>query len=86
MWAGRARCRAYRTVEGVSVDAVDEHGPVTIVPYPDGPYLVRGPVQMCDQHGRPITLLRTPIALCRCGNSAIKPFCDGSHKTNGFAG
>lgn len=69
---------------GGIADAVDEHAPVTIVPYPDGPYLVRGPVQMCDQHGRPITLLRTPIALCRCGKSRTRPFCDGTHQLIGF--
>ena len=57
---------------------------VVIVPYRDGPYLVRGPVTMRDQHGTSFTLTRETIALCRCGRSALKPFCDGTHKLVGF--
>jgi CDGSH-type Zn-finger protein len=53
---------------------------VVIVPYRDGPYLVRGPVVMRDQLGAPIPALRQPIALCRCGKSRIRPFCDGTHQ------
>ena len=52
----------------------------TITPYRDGPLLVRGPVRLQDQDGNEIALDRTPIALCRCGKSRIRPFCDGSHK------
>jgi CDGSH-type Zn-finger protein len=56
---------------------VDE---VTITPYRDGPLLVRGPVRMTDMHGHEIALGRETIALCRCGKSRLRPFCDGSHK------
>jgi CDGSH-type Zn-finger protein len=52
----------------------------TITPYRDGPLLVRGPVRMQDQQGREIELGRETVALCRCGKSRIRPFCDGSHK------
>lgn len=50
-----------------------------IVPYRDGPYLVRGPVSLCDQDGAEIETGRAIIALCRCGRSRMRPFCDGSH-------
>jgi CDGSH-type Zn-finger protein len=53
---------------------------VVIVPYQDGPYLVRGPVELRDQDGRRIVLGRQTIALCRCGKSRMRPFCDGTHR------
>jgi CDGSH-type Zn-finger protein len=53
---------------------------VLIVPYQDGPYLVRGPVVVRDQDGREIELTRNPVALCRCGKSRMRPFCDGTHR------
>jgi CDGSH-type Zn-finger protein len=53
---------------------------VLIVPYQDGPYLVRGPVVMRDQDGRQIEIGRRTIALCRCGKSRMRPFCDGTHR------
>ena len=56
-------------------------GPVaTITPYRDGPLLVRGPFRIEDMHGNPIAVERETVALCRCGKSRIRPFCDGSHK------
>jgi CDGSH-type Zn-finger protein len=61
-----------------------ESDPVTITPYPDGPYLVRGPVQLLDSDGEEIPVRRKVIALCRCGRSRIRPFCDGTHKLIGF--
>ncbi len=51
-----------------------------ITPYRDGPLLVRGPFRLQDQEGREIVTERKTIALCRCGKSRIRPFCDGSHK------
>lgn len=57
---------------------------VTITPYRDGPLLVRGAVELRDPDGVPISYQRNPIALCRCGRSRIKPFCDGTHKLTGF--
>ncbi|HWF50001.1 MAG TPA: CDGSH iron-sulfur domain-containing protein [Solirubrobacteraceae bacterium] len=58
---------------------------VLIVPYQDGPYLVRGPVVVRDQAGGEIKLSRHPVALCRCGKSRIRPFCDGTHRLVHFA-
>lgn len=53
---------------------------VVIVPYRDGPYLVRGPLVLRDQDGRAIELTRRTVALCRCGKSRMRPFCDGTHR------
>jgi CDGSH-type Zn-finger protein len=55
-----------------------------IVPYPNGPYLVRGELEQTDRKGRPIEVRRATIALCRCGHSRNRPFCDGTHKLIGF--
>jgi CDGSH-type Zn-finger protein len=55
-----------------------------ITPYRDGPYLLRGEIALTDQDGRPIETRRRTIALCRCGRSQIRPFCDGTHKLIGF--
>ncbi len=57
----------------------------TITPYRDGPLIVRGDFRLLDQDGREIDPGRETIALCRCGKSGIKPFCDGSHKRAGFS-
>ncbi len=55
----------------------------TVEPRPDGPLFVRGRVRIVDADGR---LIRedTRLALCRCGASENKPFCDGSHRRIGF--
>lgn len=58
--------------------------PATITPYPDGPYLVRGEFTVLDQEGNELPVERRTIALCRCGKSRIRPFCDGTHKLIGF--
>lgn len=55
-----------------------------ITVYPDGPLLVRGPIELESADGTPITVDRPVIALCRCGLSRIRPFCDGTHKQAGF--
>ena len=57
----------------------------TITPYRDGPLIVRGDFRLLDQDGREIDPGHETIALCRCGKSGIKPFCDGSHKRAGFS-
>jgi CDGSH-type Zn-finger protein len=58
--------------------------PVSITACPDGPLLVRGDFEVLDASGRPLPRRRATVALCRCGFSAIKPYCDGSHKAAGF--
>ena len=59
--------------------------PVVITVCPNGPLLVRGPVSIVDDNGDELPRHRPTIALCRCGKSGIKPFCDGSHKRSGFS-
>jgi len=55
-----------------------------ITPYRDGPLLVRGPFRLVDQDGTEIAVRRETIALCRCGKSRMRPFCDGTHKVVRF--
>lgn len=52
---------------------------------PNGPLLVSGDISLVDIAGKAFGLGgRTTIALCRCGHSENKPFCDGAHKRAGF--
>lgn len=60
--------------------------PVKVTIRPNGPYLVEGEIEVVDVNGSTIdTSGRGPrIALCRCGASTTKPFCDGTHSKIGF--
>jgi CDGSH-type Zn-finger protein/uncharacterized Fe-S cluster protein YjdI len=59
------------------------NGVLTVGPQADGPLEVSGPLELVSGTGR--TVNRTAEAyLCRCGASANKPYCDGSHKGIGF--
>ena len=63
--------------------------PVTIKVRLNGPYLVdvsQGDVTLVDHEGTPIPIPagKPNIALCRCGASTAKPFCDRSHSRIGF--
>jgi CDGSH-type Zn-finger protein len=58
---------------------------VEITIRPVGPYLVKGPIVLRDGDGNQIDLGgKATIALCRCGASTTKPFCDGTHSAIGF--
>lgn len=61
-----------------------DHEEVVITPYRDGPYLVRGAFALRDPDGDPIPGTRRTIALCRCGKSRTRPYCDGTHKLIDF--
>jgi 3-phenylpropionate/trans-cinnamate dioxygenase ferredoxin subunit len=51
----------------------------------NGPYRVDGDdVTIVDWNGNPYRITKLPIALCRCGASTTKPFCDGTHSKIGF--
>lgn len=56
----------------------------SITVYEDGPLIVRGPFALRAMDGTAIEPGRAAVALCRCGYSAIKPFCDGSHRRARF--
>jgi CDGSH-type Zn-finger protein len=57
---------------------------VTVTPTDNGPYLVAGSVTLLDPDGNEYEVGKT-IALCRCGHSSTKPFCDGAHERSNFA-
>jgi CDGSH-type Zn-finger protein len=52
----------------------------------DGPLVIEGPVRIVDAAGNEFTLPtgKPAVALCRCGQSKTKPFCDASHKACNF--
>ena len=53
---------------------------------PNGPYLMEGPLEILDPTGRLVTVdAGKTAALCRCGGSTTKPFCDGTHSKIGFS-
>ena len=71
---------------GIGADVDDESGP-TGVPrqpqlrlYPGGPLIIRGAVELVGVDGRVLNPRRRVVALCRCGRSALLPYCDGNHK------
>jgi CDGSH-type Zn-finger protein len=56
---------------------------VTIETIKNGPYIVTGPVELIDADGNAFPVEKR-MALCRCGASTTKPFCDGTHSKIGF--
>jgi CDGSH-type Zn-finger protein len=61
---------------------VAEQAKITVLD--NGPYLVKGPVLLLDAEGNEFRAERTTVALCRCGGSTKKPFCDGTHSKASF--
>jgi CDGSH-type Zn-finger protein len=57
----------------------------TITVRDNGPYLIKGPLEIRDAEGNEFRVERETVALCRCGGSTTKPFCDGTHSKIGFA-
>jgi CDGSH-type Zn-finger protein/uncharacterized Fe-S cluster protein YjdI len=66
-----------------SVALAKRDGALSITPYPNGPLGVAGPVEIISGTGRTIDRVER-TALCRCGHSARKPYCDGAHAKVGF--
>jgi CDGSH-type Zn-finger protein len=60
--------------------------PLTIRCRENGPLVIQGSVQVVDHLGQAFALPtgKDTIALCRCGHSKNKPFCDGAHRAAGF--
>ncbi len=65
--------------------ALSEHGPLVVTVAANGPLILRGPFRLVPtSEDQPVELNKG--ALCRCGHSGNKPFCDGTHGTIGFEG
>lgn len=62
----------------------DQDDDAELVAYPDGPFLLRGNVKIVGPDGQELPRRRRTVALCRCGKSMLKPYCDGTHKIIGF--
>lgn len=58
-------------------------GALNVLPEKDGPLRLKGPLEICSGTGRTINRVLS-AKLCRCGGSASKPYCDGTHRSNGF--
>lgn len=60
--------------------------PLKITVRPNGPYLIDGPIVVVDTEGHEYAAGKDKprVALCRCGGSTTKPFCDGTHSRIGF--
>jgi uncharacterized Fe-S cluster protein YjdI len=70
----------FERLDGGEQEAPPE--PAVIEAQPNGPLYLRGRLRVVDQSGA--SRLMTRCALCRCGKSWNKPYCDGSHKMAGF--
>lgn len=83
--SGALSIAAVEVAPGVAPEAAPQAGPVRIEPQANGPLLVRGEVDVRRADG---TLDRKhgSCALCRCGQSSNKPYCDGTHAKVGFQG
>jgi CDGSH-type Zn-finger protein/truncated hemoglobin YjbI len=77
------RFAANRSELVAELRAIQSGLPVAIQSQADGPYLVTNAEHMVDWLGRPLTVM-PQMALCRCGGSQLKPFCDGTHAEIGF--
>ena len=55
-------------------------GDVVVRVVPDGPVLIRGADTIRDENGDDHEVTRPVVAVCACGKSARKPWCDSTHK------
>jgi CDGSH-type Zn-finger protein len=77
-----ARRRSW--AEALEALRADPPPAATVTPYRNGPYLLRGDFTLLDEDGNEIDARRGTVALCRCGRSRMRPFCDGTHTVVGF--
>jgi len=52
---------------------------IVLTPLDNGPNLIKGPVKIVDAEGQVWEVKKETVALCRCGGSASRPFCEGTH-------
>ena len=84
MTAMIARCPSGALAYSVDGTPVEPELDVEVGIVDDGPLFVTGGVTVNRADGQPLET-RNRVTLCRCGQSAIKPFCDGSHTKAGFS-
>jgi CDGSH-type Zn-finger protein len=81
-----SKIRFHGRIQGSGLGMFADNGDAAVItPHENGPLLVRGTFRITDTHGNEIDPGRRTVALCRCGGSARKPFCDGSHDAIGFS-
>ena len=80
---GMAGFKASGTIQPFKADTELPPGRLNVTPLTDGPLFLEGPLYICDSEGK-VARVEEKIALCRCGASQNKPFCDGSHAAIGF--
>ena len=68
-----------------SAEPENGDGPLTITVRPNAMLIAKGPMEITSADNS-VAAVRSKAALCRCGASANKPLCDGSHKMCGFSG
>ena len=73
----------FRRLDAGAQEPVPEE--TTVETRTNGPLFLRGNLRITNARGD-VMREDTRVALCRCGGSANKPFCDGTHRTNGFRG
>ena len=79
------RCPSGALTYAVDGEVVEPALPTEIAVIPDGPLWLTGGIPVERSDGEPFET-RNRVTLCRCGHSASKPLCDGSHKEAGFTG
>lgn len=72
------------TLDGKYGEEASAPGPVNIEPLANGPLFITGAFELVSSDGK-LVCKGNKVALCRCGLSANKPFCDGSHKEGGYS-
>ncbi|MGI9606926.1 MAG: CDGSH iron-sulfur domain-containing protein [Acidimicrobiales bacterium] len=79
------RCPSGALTYAVDGETIEPDLPTEVAVIPDGPLWVSGGVEVTRSDGTALEV-RNRVTLCRCGQSASKPLCDGSHKEVGFTG
>lgn len=79
------RCPSGALTYEVEGATVEPDLPTEVSVIPDGPLWITGGIPVERSDGQPVEV-RNRVTLCRCGQSATKPLCDGSHKEVGFTG
>ena len=80
---GMAGFRDSGDIQPFNADTELAAGSLDIKTLKNGPLYIEGPLYICDSEGK-VARVEKKIALCRCGASKNKPFCDGSHAAIGF--